>query len=337
MDEENKQTAESAPAGEIGPMTESAAADLLSEWKEIESAPRVDTARAQANEAEAAAAEKEEAAAEPSQEEPTAEATPEAEVEEAEEYAHGNTKTRLRDGSEITVGELKKLADEAKEYKRREADFARIQQQVQARAMQTAQQERLFSQAITQAIQAVQATLPPEPDPRLRQTDPIDYFLRKDARQQKLMEIQNLQQAQQYSAQQASAQRAQDYQERLKAEQSLLYERAPELSDEGKRREFYNDLVSAGKSYGFSEDEINDVQDHRVMLMIQDALRYRKLQAAKPKVMEKTKDAKKPPVAQPAPRQSSNERIATKHAKLFERAKRTRSVDDVGALLAELD
>jgi len=136
-------------------------------------------------------------------------------------------------------------------------------------------------------------------------------------------------------AQQARVEQAQNFQVRLKNEQVKLYERAPELADETKRREFYNDMISAGKNYDFSEDEMNNVHDHRVMLLVKDALAYRKLQAAKPKVVEKARSAF--PVQKPGARVTSNERVSQKHKGLFERARKTRSIDDVGALLSELE
>ncbi len=329
-----------SPAGESGPsLTESAAAALLQEWKDEpeEKEPKIDSSRARANEADAETGDTVSDDAEPAELEAEAEddADPDAEPVSDDNWVHGNAKTRLRDGTEISVGELKKLADEAKEFKRRESEFTAKQQEHQARAAQIAQQEQIFATTIQQAITALQSSLPPEPDPALRDSDPIDYILKKDQRTAAVAEIQRLQTAQEYAAQQSRAEQAQQFQQHLKSQQARLYESAPELADEGKRREFYSDMVSYGKKYGFSENEINNIHDHRVMLMVKDAVAYRKLQAAKPKAMEKGKAAA--PVAKPQPRATSNERISQKHKGLFEKARKTRSIDDVGALLAELE
>lgn len=326
-----------SPAGETGPLTESAAAALLQDWRDEpeEQAPKVDSARVRANDAEEAV-ERTEAELSGSDDAESDDEATEAETTGDESFVHGNARTRLRDGTEVTVGELKKLADEAKEFKRQSSQFAAEKQQIQAAAAQNAQQQQLFSSTISQAIAALQHALPPEPDPSLRETDPIDYFLKKDQRDSKLNELNRLEAARNHAAHQARAEQAQHFQVRLKNEQAQLYERAPDLVDEGKRREFYSDMISTGKNYGFSEDEMNNVHDHRVMMLVKDAIAYRKLQAAKPKAMEKVKSARTP-VSTPAARASSNERVATKHKNLFDRARRTRSVDDVGALLAELE
>ncbi len=328
-----------SPAGESGSLTESAAAALLQDWKDEpeEKAPKVDSSRAKANEADTDTADTVSDDAEPAESEEYSEedAGPDAEPVSEDNWVHGNAKTRLRDGTEISVGELKKLADEAKEFKRRESEFTAQQREFQTRAAQNAQQEQIFATTIQQAIAALQQTLPPEPDAALRETDPIDYFLKKDQREAKVAEIQRLQAAQNYAAQQSRAEHAQQFQQHLRNEQTRLYEAAPELKTDEKRREFYSDMVSHGKKYGFSEEEINNIHDHRVMLMVRDAVAYRKLQAAKPKAMEKGKAAA--PVAKPGARPTSNERVSQKHKGLFERARKTRSIDDVGALLAELE
>jgi len=330
-----------APAGDVGPLTESAAADLLENWSDEPEEPKASKAESEAADDVSASAEDD---AEPAESTDTSEsegeAEPDADSDSEDSWVHGNARTRLRDGTAVTVGELKKLADEAKEFKRREFEYSaqqqRERQEIQAKAAQIAQQEHFFTTTIQQAIGALQQQLPPEPDAALRENDPIDYFLKKDQREAKIAEIRNLQAAQEHAAQQSQAQRAEQFSNHLQAEQVRLLERAPDLKDEGKRREFYSDLVTYGKKYyDFAENEINTIHDSRVMRMAKDAIAYRKLQANKPKAMEKSKAAT--PVSKPGVRTSSNERISAKHKGLFERAQKTKSIDDVGALLAELE
>ncbi len=341
-----EETSQQSPAGETGPLTESAAAVLLQDWQEEpeQKEPRVDSARVKANQAEEAAeqAEAESAPdeAEPeeyeSSEEDGAETEGDASAQDSDDdYAHGNVRTRLRDGTVTTVGELKKLADEAREFKRRESEFTARQQEFQARSAQIAQHEQLFAQTIAQATAALQMSLPPEPDADLRESDPIAYFLQKDAREAKLQEISRLNQAQQAMAGQAAAEQAERFQQYIKQEQAQLFDKVPEWRTDSKRREFYNDMLANAKHYGFSDHEINNVHDHRTMLLIKDALAYRKLQAAKPRVADKVRTAR--PVTKPGERSAPTTAIAQKHKALFERAAKTRSIDDVGALLAELD
>jgi hypothetical protein len=333
-----------APAGESGPLTESAAASLLAEWKDEpeEKSPKVDSSRANANAADDTPAEAEEEAepAESTETDSEDGADPEADSDSEDSWVHGNARTRLRDGTAVTVGELKKLADEAKEFKRNQAEYTaqqqRAQQEVQAKAAQIAQQEHFFATTLQQAMAALQQQLPPEPDSALRETDPIDYFLKKDQRDQKITEIRNLQAAHEHAAQQSRAEQAQHFDRHLQQAQVQLYEKMPQLKNEGKRQEFYGELVSKGKEYyGFAKNEIDTIHDPRVMMMANDALAYRRLQANKPRVMEKGKAAT--PVAKPGVRTSSNERVSSKHKGLFEQARKTRSIDDVGKLLAELE
>lgn len=349
MSEETEQTAGDA-AAEPGPMTESAAAALLQDWKEEtdqETAP-VESARVKSNEAQDAAAEAEAEAAgtEPAEEAPAEAETEEGEAEETaqaeeavDDYVHGNAKTRLRDGTEITVAELKKRADEATEFRRRQAEFDAQKREFETKAAQVAQQEQLFTTTISQAINALQQTLPPEPDQKLLETDPIAFFQLEHQRNAKLAELNRLTAAKQHADQEAQAKQAEAFRDHLKQEQEQLYEKAPDLRDEGKRSAFYSEFLSAGKHYGFSQEEMNGVSDHRLMLLVKDAMAYRKLQGAKPKVAAKAAAAKPAgkPVAQPAARSAPTSEASARYKAQFQRFTKTRSIDDASALLADLE
>ena len=337
-------------AAEPGPMTESAAAALLQDWKDEtdqETAP-VESARVQANEAEeaAAAAEAEAAGSEPAAETPTEAETEEGEAEETaqateagDEFVHGNAKTRLRDGTEITVAELKKRADEATDFRRRQSEFDAKQREFETKAAQIAQQEQLFTNTINQAINVLQQTLPEEPDPKLFETDPIAFFQQKHQRDSKLAEISRLTAAKQHADQEAQAKQQEAFRDHLKREQEQLYDKAPDLRDDGKRSEFYSNFLSAGKHYGFSEEELNSVSDHRLMLLVKDAMAYRQLQGAKPKVAAKVAAAKPAgkPVARPAARTAPTTEASARYKAQFQRFTKTRSLEDAGALLADLE
>ncbi len=335
MTEETTQPA--APAGDTGPLTESAAADLLQNWRDEpeEQAPKVGSARAQANAAEEAV-EAVEAALSP-EAEPEAEADGDTSAEDdTEVYVDGKARTRLRDGTEVSIAELKKSFDDARDFRRQRAEFDARRQELDAKVAQSAQQEQSFASTIQQAMAALQSTLPPEPDVRLRVTDPILYSQQEWARNDALNQMARLHQANQAQAEKAQAQQASQFQERIKQEQSRLFEKIPELKNADKRREFYNDLKTiVVRDYNFTEQDIDNIYDSRVMEMARDAMAYRKLQTAKPKAVEKSKTAR--PVTKPGERASSQANLASKHKNLFERAKKTRSVDDVAALLSELE
>jgi hypothetical protein len=278
---------------------------------------------------------------------PAEEAEPKPEEPEDEPYAHGNTKTRLRDGTVTTVAELKKLADEAREYRARIPQLSAAQQQLQAKAAQLAQQEQLFQTALPQAVHLLQQQIPPAPDPALMQSDPIAHYEQEYARNQKLAQLRNLQAAAAARTQQQQLAQQAQLTERLKAESSKLAEKIPDLATPAKRQEVYDSVVKTASNYGFEPGEVNNVYDHRLLHMVHDlsakAAAYDKLLATQAKQREtvQKKVAGAPPVAPvqtPGRRPSAGEGADRQRAELIQRAKsRGGRPDDVARLFADFD
>jgi hypothetical protein len=77
------------------------------------------------------------------------------------------------------------------------------------------------------------------------------------------------------------------------------------------QKAFADDVLKIGQEhYGFTPQDLAQKMDHRDLLVLKDAIAYRKLQADKPKALEKVKDV--PPVTVQAPgrRVSAPERAA---------------------------
>lgn len=276
---------------------------------------------------------------------PAEEAEPETSDEEPP-VAHGNMKTRLRDGTELTVAELKKSFDEAQELRAQAAQWTAQQQQFQQQAQRVAQQAQFFDQAIQAAIAIQQQAMPAAPDPSLRDTDPIEYFTQKDryeGERQKLVSLMNQQQAaraeaqrnmqfEQQKIQQTQAAKQQDY---IKDQQRMLLEKMPELKQPEVARKFYNDFVEGGqKHYGFTTEELNKTYDSRLLAVMKDALAYRALQSKTPAVQAKAKNAA--PV-QPAGRQvTRNETQSRDFQSKMDKLRKSGSQDDAASLLMDL-
>ena len=70
--------------------------------------------------------------------------------------------------------------------------------------------------------------------------------------------------------------------------------------DKPKLQKIYGDT---SKNYGFSNEELGNVYDHRLVKMMQDAAAYRDLKAQKPAVTKKVQDAPRMPSRQHQPAQ----------------------------------
>lgn len=284
--------------------------------------------------------------------EPAQEAESEVEDEPAKE-AHGNMKTRLRDGTEVTVADLKKQIDEAKEIKAKFSDWSTAQAQIQQESVRIKQRFELAEQAINDAAAIVQSFMPKPPDEALRAHDPIEYFLQKDAYEAQKGRLAGIFQHQQRIRQEMSAKMQAEAAEREKAaadytrqQTAKLLELMPEMKDPVSRSKFGSELLTYGqKYYGFSEKELGNISDARLLPMARDAFAWRAYQASQKSakaapapVAAATKQvsATKSPVREPGRRVTSEERDAAATTAKFKRLASSGRLDDAAAMFEDL-
>lgn len=269
----------------------------------------------------------------------TDEAAPEAEDEEPE-VLHGNARTRLRDGSVVTVGELKKAYDEAKEYRVNQAKFAAERQEFEAKQAQIAQAEQQTQRLIQQAKSVLQANFPPKPDPAALQRGEIDaitYTEQKAAWDAAAEKWHALNHAERAAAQKAEEEKATATRTRIMQEREafLTSEHGKDLHTEEAQRAFAQSVQKIAKDYGATDEQLNGLTDAWVLKALKDAIAYRKLQAEKPKVLEKVKDV--PPVQAPGRRMGAAEKQAATLKDEFGRVRKTGSFDEALKILNQYD
>ena len=199
------------------------------------------------------------------------------------------------DGEEkqVNLDELKR-GYSGQQYVQSGMQKAADMQKEASRVNEILQEQTRHLDQLIQNIQAGALTPPVKPDQGLYETDPMAY-LDKSMEYDKQFQVyqQNLQVVQQQlqykEAAEAEARRAYEASERGK-----LHEAMPELQDPKKAEAFGKQIMSAAKEYGFSDEEIGNIQSHRELLVLRDALRYRELQKKGDIVKEKSKKARKP-------------------------------------------
>ena len=244
----------------------------------------------------------------------------------------------LPDGTQATVEEVTRWRDTRKnlesDFTKKTMALAEERKQAQAKVEQLQQQEQFLSQNLPVAMQVLQASIPPAPDPALRDYDLSSYIAQKEAhegakqRLNQLYATQQAMQAKQQEASQAARQAA------INENRAKLLEAMPELKNDTKRQEMQATLSEGIKAYGFEPNEMENVYDYRVIQALSDAVKYRRLMAEKPKVEGKAKQA--PPVQKPGKRKSSAEQRAQAKKSQFDRLKQTGSAKDGAAVLAQL-
>jgi hypothetical protein len=264
-------------------------------------------------------------------------------AENTDDTSRDDFKVRLRDGKEITIGELKKgfLPDyetrtkELSEFKQTQERFAQEREQFESQRGQFSSEAQNYKQAIDAAIVVAEHYLPKPPSNDLLKQDPFAYMEQKADYESRLTQLQQLQQqkAQIAQAEQSKQQEAlkQHY---IKQNQSLMAAK-PELKDPAKAAKFWGDVKQLGARVGFHEHEMAQVSDYRILLMAEKAIKYDRLIDAKAKLADKAKNAEPmaPPVASPARRVSAGERQSAEVSRLQTRYDRTGDLSDLAALI----
>lgn len=254
----------------------------------------------------------------------------------------GTAILRLRDGTEVTVGDIKKswgeLSDLNSSKQAFEADFRQKMSQFE----QSAQEAQRLSQILPIAIEAARRDLPdvpPMPPASLLETDTMKYMHEKAmhdegmaAWNQKAYELQELEAEQTRIAQEQDQRSAAEQRQFLAEQQQILIKAMPELADPAKGVAFQTELVAAGAHYNVPPEEVNSIKDARLVLALSDAGKWRKLQSNPPKPVAKPKPGATTPIKQPGRRMGEGERINSSQSALQARLRKSGgTLDEVAA------
>jgi hypothetical protein len=360
MSEEEKATP-AAPVADTSPeMTLDAAAEAMSSWGDDEPAPK--EAREPATQEDEVHVEEEEVDEEGSEEQefddllfdkPTSDDEADAEEEDEKidepfdwDKVPGDAKFRLKDGRVFDGAFIKKNIDNLLQLQEQQQQFRQQAQQFSEARAQIDKDYQTLRDLAPRAIAAIQAAMPPEvpfPDDELLQTDPFEhqaqmarFYRNQQARQQKAAELQEFQRMQQYEEQRQQAAQMEQMKNQLQQGHQVLLEKLPVLKDKGKRQEFYNKILSAGEHYGYSPQEMAEMNDPRAVLIVRDAMAYRALQKNPPKPNAKGVTGKGRTMA-PGKRASSAEVQARKRQEVMSRVNSGGTLEDVAAALTQLD
>ena len=131
---------------------------------------------------------------------------------------------------------------------------------------------------------------------------------------------------------QMQAQQQQGYREHIAKENELLLQAIPEWSDNGVREAEVVKMTDYLKQYGFSEEESNQISDHRIMRLIHDAVKG----AAKDQKIDvvKKKVKKLPKIVKPSAKTDKRTLKKKQNADSWNKYKQSGSMDDLTAHLA---
>lgn len=249
------------------------------------------------------------------------------------QFVAASAKFKLADGTVISVGDLARNNLFQRDYTAKTEELAREREALTKSKADVDQLSRQMTEERNFLIWFAQTYAPKPPQPPTGTDDPM-------------AEIQYAQALRQYNAfaeayrQFASSQKTdadrkaeesqKSAQERAQKEVKSLFEKLPFLKDKAKAEAFFTEVGnSAREYYGFSDDEIANAtkSDHRLMLALRDAIRYRKAQKAAPKVKDEI--AKLPRMVRtPTARGASGQEQARARQATAEKLRQTGSLED---------
>jgi hypothetical protein len=144
----------------------------------------------------------------------------------------------------------------------------------------------------------------------LKNEDPYAYMIKKEEFRDAQEKVQNVVQQQQYVQQEQMQQQQAAKAEFVRAEYARLVEALPEW--ENKDSTIKKDIREYAATVGFRPEEIDQLADHRSVLVIKKAMEYDKLTK---KVAPKKKAVKKVPKVQKSGRGNSKEDVAVEAIK----------------------
>ena len=175
------------------------------------------------------------------------------------------------------------------------------------------------------------ARQPIKPDLAMLDTDPIGYVEANARFEHDMQTYQSeMQQYQQVANDQAHAQNL-ALEAHRNQEMSKLLEIMPDLQDPVKGKAMKEQMLAVGNEYGYSQDEISTIVDHRAIRVLEDARKYREIVAGKSKAVEKATHKKR---TQPLKAGSKKVKSSAKDIRNKQnRLKTTGSIDDAVALM----
>ena len=110
----------------------------------------------------------------------------------------------------------------------------------------------------------------------------------------------------------------------------------PEIADPRTGPRLRQDVHQGmAEEYGFSAAELNDLYNHRTILMARDALAYRRMQKAKPGTRAKPRE--KPVVMKPGAKQGRSFDAASRFAAKRDRLRRHGTLRDAAAVFEDME
>ncbi len=329
-------------AGNDAPLTFDDGADAL-----LDLLPDPETDLTEKDQGQQEATDEPEVEGEEAETEETEEATEEEEGEEKDgpegyesgKFAADTANVRLKDGSVISVQDLKRGFLSQKSFTQGTQENARERESLTSQKAEVEQYARSLQEQRDFLLQVSQQFLPQPPDDALLDAsspsyDPLRYMSLKadyEKRYGQLSQLHNATQAEQARMTQEQAKQQKELRDR---ETKLLVEAMPELNKPEVYKKFWTEAVDTMGEYGFSQEEMNASIDHRLYRVFRDLAAYRRARKNLPNVKQAVQSK---PVLTGKKRMDPKVKTSREHQARSEQLRATGSFDAGVKSLMDLD
>jgi hypothetical protein len=232
--------------------------------------------------------------------------------------------------AEVTLEEALKGYIREQTFTRKSMALADDKKSFEAERQAVTQERAQYAQILPALQQRLEESMPKAPDPKMKDSNPIDYFVLKGEYDERMQQLSAVKQERERLSE-VGKKEFESNQQKLMAESAAkLAETIPDWKDPKKGDALRADLRTYAKELGFSDDEISQTYDHRAVMALYEGMKARKLlTAAKPRPLNPGPKGAAPGSAVRTPGR------ATESTRLKQRLAQTGNVNDAANLLLQ--
>jgi DNA repair exonuclease SbcCD ATPase subunit len=179
---------------------------------------------------------------------------------------------------DVTLDELRNGYSRDADYRQKTEELSHQRKQFQSESEKQRQDYSQKLNELNQRLSAAQVDLNAE----INSAD-LDRLYDEDPTEAARVErkLKKKQDALNQSLQQAQAEQKEQFSSFLQDQQRKLVSKIPEFSDPAKASTLKANMKSTLNNYGFNDQEVAQVYDHRIVMLVNDAMKYRSMQNSK--------------------------------------------------------
>ena len=232
---------------------------------------------------------------------------------------------------DVTLDELRNGYQRDADYRQKTEELSNQRKQFQSESekqrLDYSQKLNELNQSLSVAQQDLNAEINSADLDKLYDEDPTEA-----ARVER--KLKKKQDALNQSLQKAQAEQKQQFETFLQDQQRKLVSKMPEFSDPANASSLKANMKNTLNNYGFNDQEVAQVYDHRIVMLVNDAMKYRSMQNSKPNLAKKISKPSK--VFSSGVKQGKTELNQKARKEKFSRLRKSGSTKDATSIFLDM-